>query len=790
MIRGTLLRLSGALTRRRLIVPFFFFIVAFLSSAWLTLPHQTGRAANSTLALQPSLNATGFRVPSVQFGEIIAGRVIRTDESISVLRSPDIVAPATLTTEAPELEREQEPVRQGENIAPSPPRHFTFMGPASGCLVKVPRPTFYWRLSDVPGDVQKVTYTFKVVELQPEQNLEDALLKNPPVLEKANLSEVFFQVPGKGSPFRRGRIYAWRVTAADARGSELSKSPAAFFAWGSWPPSICALFGSGDLEYCIDRSRSQLLQVGIALMSGSGDYSWTWTPDITPSIQGGSGSSGSSTITISGNMLPTTPGTYTYTLTVTRSGCTRTMPVTIHVSQGPDAGKAWVSGATRFTDPPNWQPSINVCCGTAWKLKLDPPSRGPIIGNVQWQQNTGAGWSNVPGATGANANVNPDLTLCSAPQPIQYRAVVSTTNPLCANYISNVVTVFLSPPAQPGTLTASPAVICNDGSSASQISLTGQVGAVTWSRQSPCGTGSWTPLTPAGPSFSTGPLTQTTCYKATVQSGPPGPYACPPVDSIVTVEVDQQPVAGTIKAIPAVICPGDDSELTLTGSSGLVQWYSSTNPNPSTFFVPGNMISGATNNTTQNTNILNQTTYYGVQVSSPGGACPAVQSAIVEVTLKPLPTPLKIDVQGNGYICPGGTASLLMTSAPQPGTYAWFCDGALCGPNSPSMTVTQPGNYWLELNNGCATVVSDIITIKPDLLTVAIPGPSCSRNGQKVQLCAEATNGVEPYKYSWSNGATTSCITFFATVTTTYTVTVTDATGCIVPKSFTVTVCQ
>ncbi len=727
-------KLGAILGRKKVLVFLLLVLLALLSSTWPTLSERTGRAANLSLPSDTNLSRD------------------------------------TLVTGA---------LRAGNEGAAQPQIQIELISPTIGSLIQESRPTFRWKLSGFPLGVQRVIYALKVVEVLPEQGLEEALLKNKEVVGR-DLTEDQFQLQKTDGELAREKIYAWRIAAFDRPGNEISRSSASFFAVGAWPPwHFCFLIPIAQtINYCI----GQTVAVANAFFVPSGGpYSWTLTPG------GGSGVSTSPTITLPAGMI-TTPGTHNYTLTVSGPGCPpQSLPITIVASPQATAGTAWVSGAIHQWDPPNWTQFANLCCGSALKLKLDPP----IVGNIQWEQSINNGpFTAIPGATGASVNINSSQLPCNPaqPVPIRYRARVSTTS-ACADFISNNVYVVIYPPAQ-GTVTASPTPICVGATST--ISLTGnQAGTtVTW-YQGPSASGPWTPLgLPAGTvSF---PVTPgiTTSYQAVVQwpgvTFPAG--TCPAATPTVTVVVDQKPIAGTIVATPPIICPGDDSVLTLTGSSGLVQWYSSTNPNPTTFFTPGNMIVGATNNTTQDTNILNVTTYYGVVVSSPNGVCPAVQSAIVPVIVKPNPGP--ITISGPAFICPFGSATLNVTSGGGSGHYQWYCDGAPCGPNSSTMTVTEPGNYQLEYDEGCAPVQSNIVTIQPDLLTVAITGPCCSCNGKKVKLCAAAANGVGPYTYSWSNGATTSCILVIPNVTTTYTVTVTDTNGCKVSQSFTVTVCQ
>lgn len=637
------------------------------------------------------------------------------------------------------------------------------------------------------GEAQKVSYSLRVVEILPEQTLQDALQKNPAALERKNLTETSFQVPGKGG-LASEKIYAVSVTAFGPGGIELSRSSGSVFGFG-WTINFCFLIPISPVDYCIGQSSG--LNVAWAFMTGSGSFSWTLTP-VNPA---GPQLTGSSTpITILANQLPGTQGTYTYNLVATKGTCSRSTTITINAHQAPTAGSASISAALHFTDAPSWTQFVNICCGTGLKLQVAPP----IVGNIQWEQSTNNGitWTPVSGATGNPININSQqLPPCPAqPKGICYHARISTGAP-CADFVTNTVYAVIYPPPQ-GTVTAVPSAICVG--SPVTITLSGNQPGTTWT---------WTPTLSQAPantvSFTDVPAATTT-YQATVKwpvvMSPSG--TCQPVTPGVTVTVDQKPVAGTLIASPPIICPGDDSVLTLTGSSGVAQWYSSTNPNPATFFTPANQIAGALGNTTQNSNILNVTTYFGVQVSSPNGVCPAVYSAIIPVTVNQPPNAPNITGSSH-FICIGGSVTLTAPPLPTGLTYQWYCNGAPCGIlNSQTLLVTDPGNYWVEIGwsalnpNGspkaCGTVKSNIWTIQADLLAVNIAGPCCPCKGQKIQLCAQPINGTGPYHYQWSANAgssTAQCTLVIPTVTTTYTVTVTDNNGCHATTSFIVTVC-
>ena len=50
--------------------------------------------------------------------------------------------------------------------------------------------------------------------------------------------------------------------------------------------------------------------------------------------------------------------------------------------------------------------------------------------------------------------------------------------------------------------------------------------------------------------------------------------------------------------------------------------------------------------------------------------------------------------------------------------------------------------------------------------------------GQSATISASASGGVGPYSYHWSNGQTSASTVVSPTISTTYTLTVTDAKGC------------
>jgi hypothetical protein len=107
----------------------------------------------------------------------------------------------TLPKSEGQAQKPSNPNQKNERPVPQP-ADITLVSPAAGSLVKEPRPTFRWKLSRLPAGVPKVFYTIRIVELQPKQTLDEALLKNPPVLERRNLTEDSFQFPETGRSTR------------------------------------------------------------------------------------------------------------------------------------------------------------------------------------------------------------------------------------------------------------------------------------------------------------------------------------------------------------------------------------------------------------------------------------------------------------------------------------------------------------------------------------------------------------------------------------------------------------
>jgi len=116
-----------------------------------------------------------------------------------------------------------------------------------------------------------------------------------------------------------------------------------------------------------------------------------------------------------------------------------------------------------------------------------------------------------------------------------------------------------------------------------------------------------------------------------------------------------------------------------------------------------------------------------------------------------------------------------------PYTYAWN-NGTI----GPTTTILTPGNYEVTVVDAtwCGRVASLKITATPVQVSLQSSGVTCNglSNGQ---ISANASGGIPPYTYMWSNGSTGATVSNL--LPGNYSVTVTDSRLCTRVASATVT---
>ncbi|MCB9234253.1 MAG: PKD domain-containing protein [Bacteroidia bacterium] len=413
--------------------------------------------------------------------------------------------------------------------------------------------------------------------------------------------------------------------------------------------------------------------------------------------------------TISGTIPPGTPAGTGYQIRVNASNPMLTgitYPVNITVNQGAVAGTASVSNDT-------------ICLGDTASFNLSG-SAGAIL----WQYSlNGTSWVSL-GVTSAAFDHAPTVLT-------YYRAQL--TNP-CGTVTSNVLTVVPITPNQVGTISASPGSVCAGGST--QISVGGVTGNITW-EYSLNGT-IWSPLAGSGSSVNSGPLTQTTYFRAVVSNG-----FCPSVISATqTVTVSPAAVAGVASASTDSVCEGDSVLITLTGSVGTLSWEHSTNNSnwspvasgiTSFYYQPGSpnswlraiLGSSCGNDTTNVLHFVLVSANQGGTISaSPDTIC-AGESATISIS----------NSMGNiGWeISANGTA--------------WSPIGGV-GPSINTGPLTQTTWYRARLTNSiCPTAFSGVV--KVTVLPQAIASFSSSSNALSVIF---NDNSVNANTWQWDFG--------------------------------------
>jgi len=215
------------------------------------------------------------------------------------------------------------------------------------------------------------------------------------------------------------------------------------------------------------------------------------------------------------------------------------------------------------------------------------------------------------------------------------------------------------------------------------------------------------------------------------------------------------------------ICPGTSTTLSATGGT-TYSWTPTTGLNNPNIGTP---IASPTSTTT-----------YTV-ISSNVGGCQ--DTGMVTVTVFPQPV---ADAGNDVEICTGGSTGLNATGG---GTYSWSPTAGLSNPNiaNPTASPTATTTYTVTITDGNGCVDSD------DVIVTVNPLPSINA-GNDVEICIgssttlTATGGVT---YSWSPTTALSDPNIAnpvasPTTTITYTVTGTDAKGCVNTDDVMVTV--
>ncbi len=170
---------------------------------------------------------------------------------------------------------------------------------------------------------------------------------------------------------------------------------------------------------------------------------------------------------------------------------------------------------------------------------------------------------------------------------------------------------------------------------------------------------------------------------------------------------------------------------------------------------------------------------YGLTVTDANGCSMTSSATIFE------PPALALIIQKADVICvndTNGSATANVSGGVSPYTYQWAG-----GQTSAQISGLSTGTYSVTVTdaNGCTTSGSVQIVSTTTLAVSAVPTPASCFSANNGSVQANVTGGAAPFTYTWSNGS--SAALNGSLTAGTYTVTVTDANGCTVTASATVT---
>jgi uncharacterized repeat protein (TIGR03803 family) len=230
--------------------------------------------------------------------------------------------------------------------------------------------------------------------------------------------------------------------------------------------------------------------------------------------------------------------------------------------------------------------------------------------------------------------------------------------------------------------------------------------------------------------------------------------------STISFEVEVLKGDITVSASDSEICNGESSELTVSGATSY-SW----SPSASLSLSTGASVIAAPSQTTTYT------------VTGTGDIASCSTSKEITVTVTPLPI---VTLNTFTPVCVNTALFTLSGGSPLGGTYSGA--GVSSGSFNPSVAGvgTHVITYTYNGGNGCSGFATSSIQVNSPIANAG--SDKTVYNGYSPAKCTtlngSASGGLLPYKYLWSTGAKTASINVCPTVTTTYTLKVTDARGC------------
>ena len=228
--------------------------------------------------------------------------------------------------------------------------------------------------------------------------------------------------------------------------------------------------------------------------------------------------------------------------------------------------------------------------------------------------------------------------------------------------------------------------------------------------------------------------------------------------SVAITSCGSAPVAD-FNGSPTTICAGSNVTFTDASTNTPTSWsWTFENGNPATSVSQNPVV----NYTAAGT--------YSVSLTATNAAGSDTKNKLAYITVIAVPSPT-ITASPSSSICSGSNVTL---SASGGTTYVWSPGGQTTISKTVTNLTTTSKYTLMASNGGCSATTTISVTVNP------MPTPSISVSplaticsGASAVLSASGGN-----TYLWATGQTTSSITVSPTVTSTYTVTASDAIGC------------
>jgi hypothetical protein len=425
-------------------------------------------------------------------------------------------------------------------------------------------------------------------------------------------------------------------------------------------------------------------------------------------------------------ITPTALGANVYSITATANGCTTTSGVTVTTEQ---AGAVTVTGG-------------GTACGAA---TLN--ATGGTGGTIYYQGTT----------SGGTSTATPSSTQSVTTSGTYYFRARTATAACWGTQGSATVTINAVPAAAP----TNSGPICNGGTVTLAANPSGGASVFTWSGPNLAATTGATP---------TATPTVTSVYSLTVSDGSGNPGCSPATVYTTQVTVNATPTAAPTNSGP--ICNGGTVTLTANPAGGA-----------SVFTWSGPNLAATTGATPTATPTV--TSVYSLTVSDGTAVSGCSPSTIYTTSVTVRSTPIAAPTN-NGHICVGGTVNLTANGSGGASVYTW--SGASISSTTAANPTAAPAStsvYSLTVSDGSgdsgcspATVYTTSVTVNA-VPTAAPTNSSPICNGGTVTLTANPANGASAYSWSGSSlsASTTENPTAIPTVTSTYSLTVSDGSG-------------